>query len=114
MIKSAVNIALALLFASVLLTPGLRAENEPAKATPTAVQPQKPDKAEEKPKVEEPKQAEPTQNYDDFTDENKNGIDDQFEKAEKKKVKVQEAGERTKQTEPVEKTEAKKKSAPDK
>lgn len=44
--------------------------------------------------------AEPTQpvepvnviDYDKFTDDNKNGIDDRFEKTEKQKVKVQEAG----------------------
>jgi hypothetical protein len=34
-------------------------------------------------------QSQPAKSYDNFVDENKNGIDDKFEKAEREKVKVQ-------------------------
>ena len=34
-------------------------------------------------------QPQPIESYDNFVDENKNGIDDKFEKAEREKVKVQ-------------------------
>ena len=34
-------------------------------------------------------QPQPIKSYDNFIDENKNGIDDKFEKAEREKVKVQ-------------------------
>jgi hypothetical protein len=34
-------------------------------------------------------QPQPAKSYDNFVDENKNGIDDKFEKAEREKVKVQ-------------------------
>ena len=51
----------------------------------------------EAPKIEKPTQpiektpvdTPSTESYDSFKDDNKNGIDDSFEKAEKQKVKVQ-------------------------
>jgi hypothetical protein len=114
MIRSAVNISVMMLFAFVLLAPNVRADKEPSQETPATVQAHKPDNVKAQPKAEDPKQAEPTQSYDDFTDENHNGIDDKFEKAEKKKVKVQEAVERTKPAEPQEREKAQKKIAPEK
>jgi hypothetical protein len=53
--------------------------------------------------VEQPEQP---VNYDSFIDENKNGIDDKYEQAEKKRVKVQPAQNEAK---PIKTTEPKKK-----
>ena len=39
--------------------------------------------------LEASEQPQPIKSYDNFVDENKNGIDDKFEKAEREKVKVQ-------------------------
>ncbi len=50
------------------------------------------------PKTESPGASDP--NYDNFTDKDKNGIDDRFEKANKEKVKVKAAQDQTKPTEP--------------
>jgi stringent starvation protein B len=69
----------------------------------------------EAPKIEKPSQSiektptdtQPAESYDSFKDDNKNGIDDRFEKAEKQRVKVQGIKDKSKPTRQEKKEEPK-------
>lgn len=113
MLKSVLEIAVLIILVFSAAAPAMADQTDSSKQVPTAVAKEKVDKPAQT-QVVAPKQEEPVQNYDDFTDENKNGIDDQFERAERKKVKVQEATEITKPTEPEQKKEVTKAVTPDK
>jgi hypothetical protein len=48
--------------------------------------------------VQAASQPEPSESYDDFVDENRNGVDDRYEKEAKQKVKVQRMQQKPKPT----------------
>lgn len=122
MISVAFKIAVIMLLALLVAAPVFATDKEPSKTVPVKAQPvvtpkvAAPEKQEE-PEKAEPEQAEPAaEEYDDFTDDNKNGIDDNFEEADRKRVKVLQSVERSKPTETEQKTEVKtgvKKPAPE-
>ncbi len=98
-----VTILLIMTVALFACVASVSAESTGTKVKITAPEIKKPDQPVERPQAK----SQTSSNYDSFKDDNKNGIDDRFEKAEKLKVKVQEIKDKSKPTKQAKKEEPK-------